>query len=392
MIRRKTSKTKKSMNQPKQASGGGGCQLSVTIITGLFLILGYVVNQLKNNTFISKTMTLQQQAVSRDIPSTSKAAADASVPTLKDNGNDPFSSSNYGRPIHPILKRALAKTSGEGWDLNPKSSMESEFAKQNNLQCHWIDFVATSGKTAKFCGHDENDLVTRKIRKTKRWPDCDVLPKFWNDQGLIKDSNSVYIEIGANIGGCVMEMLLSTDAKIVAFEPHPINQFMLQNSIQALPLEYQERFVLVPVGLGKEESKNEIFSSVRNMGNSVIGTIVKDFGSQKDEDFLRFNVFVERLSSIININDENLNVPLIKLDAQGYECNILEGVGQKMASKIKKIKFEVARKWLVKQGCIDLFDRFRSLGFEIESENGKEKFPTGNNYGGGIKEFVAFRN
>lgn len=128
------------------------------------------------------------------------------------------------------------------------------------------------------------------------------------------------------------------------------------------------------------------------MGNSVIGTIVKDWGSQKKEDFLRFNVFVERLSSIININDENLNVPLIKLDAQGYECNILEGIGQKMASKIKKIKFEVARNWLVKQGCIDLFDRFRSLGFEIESENGKEKFPTGNNYGGGAKECVAFRN
>lgn len=304
---------------------------------------------------------------------------------------DPFDTSTYGRPILPILKKALARVSGDGWDLNPKSVMESETAKQENLECMWIDFVSSSGKTAKFCGHPDGDLVTRQIGKQKRWPDCDILPKFWNDNGLTKDENSVYVEIGGNIGACVMEMLLSTNAKVIAFEPHPRNQFMLQHTIQALSPEYQERFLLVPVALGKEYARSEIYASHRNMGNSVVGKIIKDFGKQNTNDFVKYDIVVESISSILNAGTDSLvNIPLIKMDAQGFECQILEGLHQNLANRIKKVKFEVTRRHLQPQGCMDLFDRFRNLGFEIESEAGV-KVPTGNNYGGGIAEYVAIR-
>ena len=77
------------------------------------------------------------------------------------------------------------------------------------------------------------------------------------------------------------------------------------------------------------------------------------------------------------------------MDSQGFECQILEGFDQNLADKIQKVKFEVSGKYLRAQGCWDLFYRFRGLGFEIESEDGKQRIPEGNQYSGGIKYMLA---
>ena len=163
---------------------------------------------------------------------------------------------------------------------------------------------------------------------------------------------------------------------------------MIQHTIQGLSPEYQERFLLVPVALGKESSRSEIYASPENMGNSVIGQVIKDYGTQNESDFIKYNIVIEFISSIINAgNDSLVNIPLIKLDAQGFECQILDGLHQNLANRIKKVKFEVAVQHLRPQGCMNLFDRFRQLGFEIETRAGI-KVPTGNNY---RDEFVAIR-
>jgi FkbM family methyltransferase len=359
-------------------------------VVALLCALGLILQTFRSNKYMEKLEKDSKVSSSSD-PLKSATTTIADEATTNDYD---FDSSSYGRPIHLTLKKALAKTSGDGWNLDPKSSMESETAKRNKLECHWMDFVSSTGVTARFCGHDDNDLVTRTIKRNKRWGDCDVLPKFWNnDEEFQKDENSVYLEIGGNIGACVMEMLLSTNAKIIAFEPHPHNQFMLQNSIQALSHEYQERFVLIPVALGKETARNEIYSSVRNMGNSVVGSIVKDYKAQDEASFERHDIVVEKLLSIINVNDNNnINIPLVKMDAQGFECQVLQGIDQNLADRIQKFKFEVATNHLRAQGCLDLFTRFRNLGFSIQTEDGTQTIPQGDSYGGGIKEFVAIRN
>jgi len=292
------------------------------------------------------------------------------------NPVDPFAV----RQIDPILVKSLAKVSGPrsniydqenqadnfGWDVDPKTILESNLNKV--LECKWLDFVSTTGNTAKFCGHSNGDYVTRMIEKKKRFGDCDILSRLWNE-ATNKTQNSVYLEIGANIGSCVMEMLLSTDAKIVAFEPHPHNQFVLQSTIQALDPSYQKRFVLVPVALGKETSKNQIYASPRNMGNSVVGKVIKDYGKQKTTDFENFEINIERLSSILDA-DAGVDFPLVKMDAQGFECQVLDGIDLNLIGKIYKIKFEIAPKWLSQQNCLNLLSKLRNLGYEIMSEAG----------------------
>ena len=264
--------------------------------------------------------------------------------------------------LDPVLAKSLLRQNGQGWTLN-------QVPVYPNYECKWLEFTSTTGHHAKFCGHSgEAEAVTRAIETTGRFHHCNILPTLWNNVPD-KTSNSIYIEIGANIGSCVVEMLLSTDAKIVLFEPHPKNLFVINSTIHANP-HFVDRVVISPLALGDSSATNTIHSPSTNMGNSVVGTIVKDGPSQKFEDKDKHTIFVERLDSIIR-SDDGVDVPLIKMDAQGFECHVVDGIGMELAKKIRKIKFEVAPKWLRGQGCHDLLSKLRDKGFVITTENGR---------------------
>ena len=239
--------------------------------------------------------------------------------------------------------------------------------------CNQVDFSSTSGHVAKMCVHTEDDYVSRVLRDKHRWRQCDPLSKFWNRRGeeqttkkANENAEEVYVEIGANVGSCVMEMLMSTNANIVAFEPHPANYKLLAATISMLDLRYQNRVALFPIGLGSGKSKSQIFSGVGNMGNSVVGKPLKD--NPEQETHPPVDIFIERLDSILS---DNITIPLVKMDAQGLECQILDGLSNDIADNIQRLKFEYARKWLDGQGCVDLLPKLRSFGFAITHEDGR---------------------
>jgi FkbM family methyltransferase len=268
-----------------------------------------------------------------------------------------------------LLSKSLLRMSGNGWQIN-----SDPHADGNKFECKWLDFQAqASGKTAKFCGHSIPDGVTDSIAKNKHFHHCNILPGMWKDLESVRTEKSIYVEIGANIGSCVMEMLLSTDANIVAFEPHPRNVFTIRSSIAALDKSYQDRVVIVPVGLGAEGATNTIFAAAGNMGNSVVGMVIKDGRNQQFKEEDQFSIRVERLDSIISTYPD---IALIKMDVQGFECHVMDGISQDLANRMNKVKFEVSLNHLRKQGCRDLFAKFRNLGFDLSVENGK-KIPDG---------------
>lgn len=248
----------------------------------------------------------------------------------------------------------------KGWKIvdwsNPISQEES-----NKFSCAWTKYKSSSTKkTARMCVHDFDDRVSNVLRKGARWIECDILPELWKANA--QNKKSVYIDIGANIGSCVMEMLLETDAKIIAFEPHPMNLFNLKKTISDLGPSFQNRVSLFPIGLGSEEGTFTIYSGHDNLGNSVIGTKIPDYENAKFSEEFQFEISVDRLDSLIR-ND--IDVRLVKMDAQGYECHVLEGMGKGIASNIDTIKFEWAAKWLQGLKCTDLMKRFREYGFVI---------------------------
>ncbi|KAL7502981.1 hypothetical protein ACHAXN_000839 [Cyclotella atomus] len=292
---------------------------------------------------------------------------------------------------HPMEHVVKSKQGGaDTWKLvdwsNPITpEEEAKFA------CDMTEFVAAkSGKQSQMCVHTfAGDFLRRVIKRDKRWKDCNVLPDLWTADGK-KDDDSLYIDIGANIGSCVMEMLMSTKAKIVAFEPHPMNAFNIKKTVSKLGKEYQDRLLLFPVGLGDAMSSATIFSGHDNMGNSMIGQSVKDHGGQQFAEQLQFKVFVERMDAVLDASAID-NIRLIKMDCQGFECKTVDGMGA-LAEKIQTLKFEFARKWLDAQGCFDLLDRMKRLGFKVlYGEGPSYGQEVGEEVTGGVIDLLAKR-
>ena len=73
---------------------------------------------------------------------------------------------------------------------------------------------------------------------------------------------------------------------------------------------------------------------------AVVGRVITDDedGTQQFPEELQFTTHIERLDSILNL--VGMNIGLMKMDAQGFECKILQGMGQYIPMDIKFIKTE----------------------------------------------------
>jgi FkbM family methyltransferase len=163
-------------------------------------------------------------------------------------------------------------------------------------------------------------------------------------------------------------MLLTTNAHIIAFEPNPSNLFCFTSTLLQLPASYVSRVTLFPIGVGDMQSNFQIFAAKGNMGNSVIGGAVKD---NPEQVFLQpESIIVERFDHVMR-SDLSISLRLVKIDAQGFECNILRGMGTGLAAKIKTLVTEVAMRWLAQQGCSEdmFFAIAQQTGFVIISDN-----------------------
>ncbi|KAL7516765.1 hypothetical protein ACHAWX_001745 [Stephanocyclus meneghinianus] len=256
-------------------------------------------------------------------------------------------------PLESIVKMHERSGAINNWKLvdwlNPISSEE-----EKKFSCDFTQY-----KHSEICVHSFKDIVSDHIKRNRHWPDCLILPRLWVKNGE-PDDKSLYIEIGANIGSCIMEMLLSTNASVVAFEPHPMNVYNIKKTISKLGKSYQDRLLLFPIGLGKSQSISTIYSGSENMGNSQIGQTVKDWDSQT---FEQFPVNIERLDSVLDATTID-KIRLVKMDAQGFECNVVDGMGA-IGDKMIGIKFEHEPKFLHAQGCVDLVSKLRGLGFKV---------------------------
>ena len=124
------------------------------------------------------------------------------------------------------------------------------------------------------------------------------------------------------------------------------------------------------------------------MGNSVVGKPVKDDSSQEFHPEDVFQIYVERLDSILNADSE-VTIPLMKMDAQGFECEILDGMGEELAASVYHIHFEKAEHWQNAHGCNDFLAKFRHLGYTIYNSSGGVVGPEMDNQKFGVIDLDA---
>ena len=219
-----------------------------------------------------------------------------------------------------------------------------------------------------------NDHLSRHLRRRGQWRDCERLKVLWMqvEASAPRGAVSLFMEVGTNIGACTLELLLATSARIVAFEPNPVNLWYATRSLNMAARTHPtlaNRVVLFPVALGDESAFAPIYAQRRNLGNSVIGASVTEH--DKSRDSAEFTVPKQSVPVIPldTIFPHGLKgVGLLKVDTQGFECNVLRGAQRALRSgHVDIIEAEVSPRLLDAQCCSeqDMAELLLCSGFNL---------------------------
>merc|ERR1719375_2510131 len=164
--------------------------------------------------------------------------------------------------------------------------------------CHWHQMAPgpylNGGKAPELCVRDYPDFVSDYFKTKGYFHSCLDLAQQWpilpdgskageftqrlstcNGQCESKKSAKpgIYVDVGANIGACVMQMLARPDVdQVVAFEPSPANLYYMTNSlvkqIQSGDASVMKNLVLYPRPLGASRSTHTLSEQPGNAGNT----------------------------------------------------------------------------------------------------------------------------
>lgn len=259
-------------------------------------------------------------------------------------------------------EKPTASEAANKGDIKTIWQSNTPFPSTNSSKtCRWVEFQGAH----RMCVHESPDTISDTIQDKGRWHDCDILDGLYNERPS-PSKEDIYIDIGGNIGSCVFHMLHHTNTSIRVFEPNPDNLFCLTSTLLSLPSGTRDRVTVHPIALGASRSTTHLHVSKKNAGNGVVGHSI---GRSHE----RFNdpiaIHIHRYSALV---DTDTSVGLLKLDAQGFECNILRGMG-KAIDRIKVIFTEIANLWLSgHDNCSDkiFFDLLQGDGKQLKDEHG----------------------
>ena len=161
------------------------------------------------------------------------------------------------------------------------------------------------------------EYISDTIVRTGHFPDCEWLVKAWrshDDPGTRgAPEPDTFVDAGANIGACSLEMLLRTDARVVAFEPSPVNRFHLTTSLQMAARRdpsISRRIVVVPFALGAHNQQSRLRLS--GGGSMVVPSIARNDTTSDTKG----TAAIEMLS-LDGTLAPGLRIRLLKLDVSG---------------------------------------------------------------------------
>lgn len=251
-----------------------------------------------------------------------------------------------------VLKTALP---GDEWDGAER------LGSDGSSECHFRS--ASYHQDVHLCLRPYPDLVSEAVEASGSWQECGELVRAWVFGMMGSTNEDVFLDIGANIGMCSVEMAARTSAvEVFAFEPLSSNLFYLTGTFLQNP-QYLDRLRLFPVGLGDANATLPIFSEPGNAGHS---TISKPLG-ERDMDV------PERTGSVIVRRLDDLILPpypkirLAKIDVEGFETRVLQGGRQLFSSgAVRSVYFELSP-FLKGQGSsrLELVNLILEFGFRF---------------------------
>ena len=190
---------------------------------------------------------------------------------------------------------------------------------------------------------------------------------------------NIFFDIGAHEGESIEIFSKNfTISKIYSFEPSPINFLKLKNKVNLFLKNFKDIKVYVEnVGLG-DEKKRIYLKQLNESSSSTINQINKNSKYFKKKRFFLNKLHTKNFYKNIDIQiirlDEYLNnnsieyINFMKVDTEGYELNVLKGLGTKIHNVqyimfehhyhdmlIKTYKFSDINELLVKNNFIKIF-------------------------------------
>lgn len=172
---------------------------------------------------------------------------------------------------------------------------------------------------------------------------------------MVKQGN-IIIEIGANIGyyAFIESRLVGQEGKIYAIEPSPSNFAKLVKNIK---LNNYKNIECFQIGIGDRKTKAKMYVSTHSNLNSLF--------YQKNRPILR-TIKINILSLDEFLKDKS-NPDFIRMDVEGYEYFILQGMKNTLKSKHPmKIFIELHPHIMRKQQTTSVLNKLMENGFEIK--------------------------
>ena len=161
---------------------------------------------------------------------------------------------------------------------------------------------------------------------------------------------NIFFDIGAHEGESIEIFSKNFNIKkIYSFEPSPINFLKLKNKVNSFSKKFKDLEIYIEnFGLGREKKKI-CFKQLNESSSSTINQINKNSRYFKKKKFFLNKLHVKNFYKNIDVQivrlDEYLNnnsiehINFMKIDTEGYELDVLQGLGTKIYN-VKYIMFE----------------------------------------------------
>ena len=167
-----------------------------------------------------------------------------------------------------------------------------------------------------------------------------------------------FIDVGANFGQSLFKLLrLDPSRTYVGFEPQPECTSRIQEFLTLNRLSNHQVFLLA---LSNYTGKAELLIRDKkfNPASSSVSSIVSGF---RPSDFYESSMQVSAMPGDRILNDLKLKkIAMVKIDVEGAELEVVEGLRQTLQNHLPVIHFEVLNHFLIVSGS-GLDDRTKSL-------------------------------
>jgi FkbM family methyltransferase len=180
----------------------------------------------------------------------------------------------------------------------------------------------------------------------------------------------VFIDVGASFGHYTTlgASIIGEKGKVFAFEPSPIASNVVERMIVDSNIK---NVVLVKAAVGQSEGFVDLY-----MPNTAY--LHSPSIMQSDKDFIPFQIPVITLDTFEPLKGID-EIKLIKIDVEGYEPNVLDGMENLLKEKrVKNIFCEFNSWWLERNSTTSkqLLERFLGYGYKINQQTElKEALP-----------------